>query len=179
MLIVKPKPALVLLCQYLVWILALVTVYGRPAVSCLTARGDRPVKWEKLFMVNNRVDVNNLLSQMRDMKAQAMNSPQTNGAQLNPRSDVEASMRTGDSNRIGSANDTPGFNELFSNAVNSVNETQKTSAALATAYEQGDAGVSLSQVMVASQKASVSFQALTQVRNKLVDAYQDVMNMPI
>jgi len=33
--------------------------------------------------------------------------------------------------------------------------------------------------MIASQKASVSFQAMVQVRNKLVDAYKDVMNMPI
>ncbi len=53
------------------------------------------------------------------------------------------------------------------------------SGALAKAYEQGDPGVALSQVMVASQKAGVSFQALTQVRNKLVEAYQDVMKMPI
>jgi len=32
---------------------------------------------------------------------------------------------------------------------------------------------------VASQKASISFQALTQVRNRLVDAYKDIMNMPV
>jgi flagellar hook-basal body complex protein FliE len=33
--------------------------------------------------------------------------------------------------------------------------------------------------MVAMQKANVSFQAMTQVRNRLVSAYQDIMNMPI
>ncbi|MFT7373736.1 MAG: flagellar hook-basal body complex protein FliE [Oleiphilaceae bacterium] len=33
--------------------------------------------------------------------------------------------------------------------------------------------------MIQSQKASVSFQALTQVRNKVVQAYEDVMNMPV
>ncbi|MGZ5030965.1 MAG: flagellar hook-basal body complex protein FliE, partial [Methylobacter sp.] len=43
----------------------------------------------------------------------------------------------------------------------------------------GDTNVSLAEVMVASQKASVSFQAMLQVRNKLVEAYKDVMNMPI
>jgi len=37
----------------------------------------------------------------------------------------------------------------------------------------------LAEVMIASQKASVSFQAMLQVRNKLVDAYKDVMNMPM
>ncbi len=129
-------------------------------------------------MVTNRVDVNNLLLQMREMKAQAMNNPQVNGAELKPRSDVEAAVGVADSNRAGSAN-APSFTQMFSNAVNSVNETQKMSGALAKAYEQGDPGVALSQVMVASQKAGVSFQALTQVRNKLVEAYQDVMKMPI
>ena len=40
-------------------------------------------------------------------------------------------------------------------------------------------GVDLTEVMIASQKASVSFQAMTQVRNKLVQAYQDIMQMPV
>ncbi len=64
-------------------------------------------------------------------------------------------------------------------AVNKVNEVQKTSSSMADAYERGVAGVDITDVMIASQKASVSFQAMVQVRNKLVDAYRDVMNMPI
>ena len=124
-------------------------------------------------MVTNRVDVNNLLMQMREMKSQAMAN-----TDIQPRSDVEAALRVGGSDKIG-ASSAPKFGEMFSTAINSVNETQQSSAALATSYQQGDPGISLSQVMVASQKASVSFQALTQVRNKLVEAYQDVMNMPI
>ena len=131
-------------------------------------------------MVTNRVDVNNLLAQMREMKSQAMNVQQTNNdIQTRPRSDVEAAMRTGDAAPTGSTNAVPGFSEMFGNAINSVSETQKMSGALSTAYEKGEPGVALSQVMVASQKASVSFQALTQVRNKLIEAYKDVMNMPI
>jgi flagellar hook-basal body complex protein FliE len=39
--------------------------------------------------------------------------------------------------------------------------------------------VNLPEVMIALQKASLSFQAMTEVRNKLVNAYQDIMNMPI
>ena len=124
-------------------------------------------------MVTNRVDVNNLLTQMREMKAQA-----AGGAEIKPRSDVEAGLTTNKTNSVGSAKPAD-FGDMFNNAINSVNETQQSSSALATAYQQGDPGVSLTQVMVASQKASVSFQALTQVRNKLVEAYQDVMNMPI
>ena len=53
------------------------------------------------------------------------------------------------------------------------------SADLAARFEQGDEKVSLAQVMVASQKSSVSFQAVVQVRSKLLAAYQDVMNMQI
>ena len=124
-------------------------------------------------MVTNRTDINNLLSQMRDMKAMA-----SGGDEVQARSDIEAALRVGNDNKATGAT-APDFTEMFSSAVNAVNETQQTSSALATAYQKGDPGVSLSQVMVASQKSSVAFQALTQVRNKLVEAYQDVMNMPI
>jgi len=121
-------------------------------------------------MISNRMDINSLLTQMREMKSQAGSTQE-----LQPRSDIEAALGTKSANKV----TTPDFSEMFSNAVNSVNETQKTSAAMAAAYENGDSSVSLSQVMVASQKASVSFEAMTQVRNKLVEAYKDVMNMPI
>jgi len=60
-----------------------------------------------------------------------------------------------------------------------VNETQSRSSALQTAYELGDKSVDITQVMVQMQKASVSFEAMTQVRNRLVSAYQDIMNMPL
>ena len=68
---------------------------------------------------------------------------------------------------------------MFKSAIDSVNELQKTSGELRTAYERGDSQVSLTQVMVASQKASVSFQAVSQVRNRLVEAYKEVMKMPV
>jgi len=63
--------------------------------------------------------------------------------------------------------------------VGKVNETQQASNKLATAFEMGTSGVDLTDVMIASQKASVSMQAMTQVRNKLVQAYQDIMQMPV
>ena len=56
---------------------------------------------------------------------------------------------------------------------------QQTASALADAWERGTPGVDLAQVMIESQKASVSFRALTEVRNRLVSAYQDIMNMSI
>ena len=50
---------------------------------------------------------------------------------------------------------------------------------MATAYESGNRDVSLPDVMIQLQKANLSFQAMTQVRNRLVSAYQDIMNMQI
>lgn len=73
----------------------------------------------------------------------------------------------------------PSFSEVLGQAVNKVNEVQQTANQLATAFEMGDSGVDLTEVMIAQQKASLSFQAATQVRNKLVQAYQDIMQMPV
>ena len=71
------------------------------------------------------------------------------------------------------------FSDMLGNAINKVSETQQASSQLSNAFEIGKSGVDLTDVMIASQKASVSFQALTQVRNKLVQAYQDIMQMPV
>ncbi|MGC3655073.1 flagellar hook-basal body complex protein FliE, partial [Pseudomonas aeruginosa] len=64
----------------------------------------------------------------------------------------------------------PSFSEKLSQAVDKVNETQQASTAMANAVEVGQSGVDLTDEKIASQKASVSFQAMTQVRNKLVQA---------
>lgn len=73
----------------------------------------------------------------------------------------------------------PSFSELLTKAVDTVADVQNKSTDIATAFEMGTKGVDLTDVMVASQKASVSFQAITQVRNKLVQAYQDIMQMTV
>ena len=72
-----------------------------------------------------------------------------------------------------------GFAELLRNSVDGVNEAQMSAAEIAEAFDRGDVDVSLPEVMIALQKASISFQAMTEVRNRLVSAYQEVMNMPI
>jgi flagellar hook-basal body complex protein FliE len=71
------------------------------------------------------------------------------------------------------------FAKLLKQGIDSVNETQNNAANLATAFERGVPGVELPQVMLEMQKANVSFRALTEVRNRLVNAYQEIMNMPI
>ena len=72
----------------------------------------------------------------------------------------------------------PNFGELMQQAINQVNETQMQASSLTRAFELGE-NVDLSQVMIAVQKSRVSFEALSQVRNKLLSAYQDVMNMSV
>lgn len=71
------------------------------------------------------------------------------------------------------------FAALLKASVNGVNEAQATASEMAAAFERGDPDVSLPAVMIAIQKAGLAFQAMTEVRNRLVSAYQDIMNMPL
>jgi flagellar hook-basal body complex protein FliE len=63
-------------------------------------------------------------------------------------------------------------------AIRSVSESQLQAADLKERYEAGGE-VSLTDILVDSQKASVAFEATLQVRNKILKAYQDVMSMPV
>ena len=58
-------------------------------------------------------------------------------------------------------------------------EMQKGAESMAAAFETGAKDVDIAQVMIEVQKAGLAFRAMTEVRNKLVQAYQDVMNMPL
>ncbi|EJO2017854.1 flagellar hook-basal body complex protein FliE [Vibrio vulnificus] len=71
------------------------------------------------------------------------------------------------------------FSTLLNQAINNVNSLQKSSSDLQTRFDRGDVDVSLSDVMIARNKSSVAFEATVQVRNKLVEAYKDLMNMPV
>ena len=71
------------------------------------------------------------------------------------------------------------FATLLSKGIDSVNQTEQSAAKLSDAFQRGDPGVELPQVMLDMQKASVSFRALTEVRNRVVSAYQDIMNMQV
>jgi flagellar hook-basal body complex protein FliE len=71
------------------------------------------------------------------------------------------------------------FAALMSKGIDQVNQTQLQAGRLSDAFQRGEPGVELSQVMVEAQKANVSFRALTEVRNRLVSAYQEIMNMQV
>lgn len=105
------------------------------------------------------VEFNRLMLEMRAMQMEAMAAPRPT---------------SGPAEGVGGD-----FAALLGTALNKVSETQSAASQLATAFEMGQKGVDLADVMIASQKASVSFQAMTQVRNKLVQAYQDIMQMPV
>lgn len=71
------------------------------------------------------------------------------------------------------------FAALLKQSVNQVNDVQKTAGDMATAFSSGDPNVDVTEVMVALQKAGVAFQAMTEVRNRLVSAYQEIMSMQV
>ena len=73
----------------------------------------------------------------------------------------------------------PEFSRLLKDSLDQVNGLQSNARELKTAFEVGDDSVSLPEVMVAVQKASISFEAVTQVRNRLLSAYQEIMNMQV
>lgn len=71
------------------------------------------------------------------------------------------------------------FGNLLRNTLDGVNDAQQTSTRMKAEFVAGTSDASLADVMIASEKASLSFRAVTEVRNKLVQAYQDIMNMPV
>lgn len=73
----------------------------------------------------------------------------------------------------------PGFAETLQNTLRQVNDTQIEAKRVAEAFELGDPRADLVKVMLASQQSQVAFRAVVEVRNKLVQAYQEVMNMPL
>lgn len=71
------------------------------------------------------------------------------------------------------------FSSFLSQAISAVNRDQITAESLQTRHELGDKDADLVSVMLATQKANVSFQTLMQVRNRMLNAYREVMNMPM
>jgi flagellar hook-basal body complex protein FliE len=105
----------------------------------------------------NTIDVNGLLQQMRALSSEA---------RLQPRTAV-VPERGAD------------FGSLLRKSIDGVASAQNNASALADKFERGDPGTDIGSVMVALQRADLSFRAVTEVRNKLVDAYKDIMNMQV
>lgn len=71
------------------------------------------------------------------------------------------------------------FAEMLGQAVDTVNSMQLEAKDKAMAFEMGDKSLSLADVMVAKEKSGIAFEATVQVRNKVLDAYKQIMNMPV
>ena len=71
------------------------------------------------------------------------------------------------------------FQDALKNAMADVSAAQQDAQKMAQSFSSGDPNVNLQDVMVNLQKANLSFQQMTQVRNRLVSAYQDIMNMQV
>ena len=117
-----------------------------------------------------RSDINQVLQEMRALKDRAQGS--------NNNQNINESSAASVQNNISKTNNVE-FQSILSSAVDQVNSVQKHSNELAEAFQLGDPNITLSQVVVASEKASVAFEAMTEVRNRLVSAYEDIMKMPI
>jgi flagellar hook-basal body complex protein FliE len=71
------------------------------------------------------------------------------------------------------------FGQVLQSAIDQVNQAQQSARSMAKEFSAGDPNVNLQDVMINLQKANLSFQQMVQVRNRLVSAYQDIMNMPV
>lgn len=102
--------------------------------------------------------IDDVLAQLRAAAAVASGKPPAGAAGTGPRADFAAALQS---------------------AVQHVSATQQQAAQLARDFELGKAGTNLQDVMVSMQKANISFQTMVQVRNRLVSAYHDMMNMQV
>ena len=79
----------------------------------------------------------------------------------------------------GKAVEGAGFQQALTQALGAVSKTQTDANAMQREVQMDNPTVSLEQTMVAMQKAQIGFQATLQVRNKLVQAYSDIMSMQV
>jgi len=109
----------------------------------------------------SQIDVNSVLSQMRALGSLAA------GAMPSASSHAVSS---------GAGMD---FGALFKQSIGSVAAQQNEAQQQVAAFERGDPGADIVKTSIAGQKADLAFRGLVEVRNKLVDAYTTIMNMPV
>jgi flagellar hook-basal body complex protein FliE len=118
------------------------------------------------------IKTNSLYAQMQNMSLQSM------GSKL-PSVNTDAIGDIGQ-NKVGQVNKSgSNFGDMFTSALNNVNDLQSEAGAKKTAFEMGDTSVTLSEVMVASSKSGIALDATVQIRNKFVEAYKEIMSMPV
>lgn len=92
---------------------------------------------------------------------------------------TQAGSQVGKGQQVSTQVGQGGFAGELQASIQRINRLQQASSAKAMAFQAGDPNVELNDVMVDMQKSSVAFQMGLQVRNRLVSAYKDVMNMQV
>jgi flagellar hook-basal body complex protein FliE len=118
-------------------------------------------------MKTSGIDSGRIESMLAQLKAAAQR-PQTESLSALSGADIKAGSTT-----------KVDFSQALKASLDQVNQVQSKAETLGKNFAMGDDSVSLSDVMIANQKANISFQATIQVRNKLVSAYHDMMNMQV
>ncbi len=108
--------------------------------------------------INSQANIQSMLETLRTHQAQAANGTGANAA-------------VGDAQRVD-------FGQSIQNVLHQVNAAQQHSQQMIGRYERGE-DVPLTDVVLAMQKSSLSFEATLQVRNKVMKAYEDILNMPV
>jgi len=119
--------------------------------------------------INSQGNIQSMLQTLRSYQSQAAGGMDDDGNKVGSLNGLSGSKST---------EGPSGFGDLVRQTVNKVNENQMNASNMASSYERGE-GVPLTDVVLSMQKSSLSFEATLQVRNKVLKAYEDILNMPV
>jgi len=114
--------------------------------------------------INSQANIQSMLQTLRAYQAQASQGASANGLQ-----DPDPTL---------AASQGPSFTQAIRSTLQSVNNLQVNANQMADAYERGEK-IPLTDVVLSMQKSSMAFEATLQVRNKVLKAYEDILNMPV
>ena len=120
--------------------------------------------------INSQSNIQSMLQTLRSYQSQAAGGLDTDGNKVGG----GLNGLNGSQGPQGPA----GFGDLIRQTVDKVNANQMQASKISSAYERGE-GVPLTDVVLSMQKSSLSFEATLQVRNKVLKAYEDILNMPV
>jgi len=120
----------------------------------------------------NAIDSGRIETMMAQLKAAAQKGPTEAASNLGLTPSIGNASSVGASNKVN-------FADALKTSLSQVNKAQVEAENLGKSFALGDDKVNLSDVMISTQKANISFQATVQVRNKFITAYNDIMNMQI
>ena len=119
--------------------------------------------------INSQGNIQAMLQTLRSHQSQAAGGIDTDGYKVGGLNGLAGSQ---------GPQGPSGFGDLVRKTVDKVNENQMNASKISSAYERGE-GVPLTDVVLSMQKSSLSFEATLQVRNKVLKAYEDILNMPV